>query len=577
MATYTFDAANDASTLEWLFTNGDGTTGNSGAATNRKWGFDVNETRSTGVGPLTGQSSAGYVYVEASSPGAFGDVYTMESPVIDLSTSFIDFSVYYSHRFSGSFGSLYIEGWNGTAWGVVLSYPGLTGSDATWKLANTDFAAYSNSTFKIRIRFTVDSGTAWHMDLGIDSISWNLTPRNAHVGPTSDTDATTNQISDADPNGTTVGITAFAVDPDVETITYSLTDNAGGRFTINSTTGVVTVANASLISWAVNTNHNITVRSTSADLTFTELIINIAVINDTPIPISPLSDINASENIINEICVNGDTVGIVAFAEDINFADTVTYSLDDNAGGRFAIGTSTGIVTVADAANIIHANATSHLIIVRATSTDTSTVTSNFSITVQKEILAQLASTTKFNSIKTTGQVRVKLGALPNGLSVLGHLILEEVIDFDDVTIVNGKMEFEKAGTYNATNCNIAEITNTSGGSITLNSNGSNFLINTGPNINVVTSSQLTFTGLVVGTEVRLYQGTNPQTATDVAGIENVTDSTYTIIHGAGGVNGYARIFSIGYDDIFLNLTPIPAEDTSIPIQQRVDRWYKNN
>ena len=46
--------------------------------------------------------------------------------------------------------------------------------------------------------------------------------------------------------GTAVGITAFASDADatLNGVTYSLSDNAGGRFAINATTGVVTVAGA---------------------------------------------------------------------------------------------------------------------------------------------------------------------------------------------------------------------------------------------------------------------------------------------------------------------------------------------
>src|SRR5439155_611495 len=46
--------------------------------------------------------------------------------------------------------------------------------------------------------------------------------------------------------GTLVGITAHASDADAtdNTVTYSLTDSAGGKFTINSSRGVVTVAAA---------------------------------------------------------------------------------------------------------------------------------------------------------------------------------------------------------------------------------------------------------------------------------------------------------------------------------------------
>ncbi len=66
------------------------------------------------------------------------------------------------------------------------------------------------------------------------------------VGSVSDTDATTNAVSENAAIGTTVGITASASDADATTnaITYSLVSSDGGRFTINSSTGVVTVAGA---------------------------------------------------------------------------------------------------------------------------------------------------------------------------------------------------------------------------------------------------------------------------------------------------------------------------------------------
>lgn len=42
--------------------------------------------------------------------------------------------------------------------------------------------------------------------------------------------------------GTAVGLTAYTTDPSGQAITYSLLNNAGGRFAINATTGVVSVA-----------------------------------------------------------------------------------------------------------------------------------------------------------------------------------------------------------------------------------------------------------------------------------------------------------------------------------------------
>ncbi|MFM7469199.1 MAG: cadherin domain-containing protein, partial [Vampirovibrionales bacterium] len=73
-------------------------------------------------------------------------------------------------------------------------------------------------------------------------------------------------VAENSANGTTVA-TFSGTDPDAgqtATLTYSLTNNAGGRFAINSSTGIVTVANSSLLDFESATTHNITVRVTDA-------------------------------------------------------------------------------------------------------------------------------------------------------------------------------------------------------------------------------------------------------------------------------------------------------------------------
>ncbi|GAA0655064.1 Ig-like domain-containing protein [Rheinheimera tangshanensis] len=82
-------------------------------------------------------------------------------------------------------------------------------------------------------------------------------------------------------NGTTVGITASSTDPD-GSVSYSLTDNAGGRFAVDSSTGVVTVLDGSLLDYETATSHNITVRATDGSL-FADQTFSIAVtdVDDT--------------------------------------------------------------------------------------------------------------------------------------------------------------------------------------------------------------------------------------------------------------------------------------------------------
>ena len=73
-------------------------------------------------------------------------------------------------------------------------------------------------------------------------------------------------------------------------------------------------------------------------------------------------------------------MGVTAFADDADGTDTVTYSLDDDAGGRFTIDTGTGVVTVAG--GIDREAAASYDITVRAASADGSSSTQTFTIAV---------------------------------------------------------------------------------------------------------------------------------------------------------------------------------------------------
>ena len=71
-------------------------------------------------------------------------------------------------------------------------------------------------------------------------------------------------------------------------------------------------------------------------------------------------------NTVAEDAIVGATVGVTALATDADVGATITYSLDDDAGGLFAIDANTGVVTVAAALD--YETATSHTITVLATS-----------------------------------------------------------------------------------------------------------------------------------------------------------------------------------------------------------------
>ncbi|UTW57670.1 cadherin domain-containing protein [Kordiimonas sp. SCSIO 12603] len=184
----------------------------------------------------------------------------------------------------------------------------------------------------------------------------------------------------------TVGITADYVDGtggatnQITPATYSLTNSAGGRFTIDSTTGVVSVASGANIDFETDQTHTITVRATTTDgrSATQDYIIQVNNLNDNTR--SAITDSNSAANTISEAATAGTVVGLTASATDGDGG--LEYSLTDNAGGRFTIDEDTGVVTVANGAVFDFASATSHTITVQVEDAAGETSVQNFSIAV---------------------------------------------------------------------------------------------------------------------------------------------------------------------------------------------------
>ncbi len=241
--------------------------------------------------------------------------------------------------------------------------------------------ANGDNIYEVRITVSDGNGGTGEQDLLVTVTDVN----EFAVSAITDSNGTVNAVSENAANGTVVGITAFATDADAtnSTVTYSLDSNSDGRFAINSTTGVVTVANGLLLDRESAASHNIIVRATSADLSSTTKQFTISVLDVNEFPVSAITDANGAVNAVNENAANGTVVGITAFASDADATtNTITYSLAANAGGRFAINSTTGVVTVANGLLLDRESAASHNIIVRATSADLSSTTKQFTISV---------------------------------------------------------------------------------------------------------------------------------------------------------------------------------------------------
>src|SRR5262249_815056 len=144
-----------------------------------------------------------------------------------------------------------------------------------------------------------------------------------------------------------VGVTAFASDADAttNTVSYALTNNAGGRFAINASTGVVTVAGA--IDREVDgPSLSITVRATSADGSTADQSFTIAVndVDETP-TITSGASFSVPENTTAVTTVTAtDPDSSAPF-------NTLTFSISGGAdAAKFSI-TSGGVLTFVSAPN----------------------------------------------------------------------------------------------------------------------------------------------------------------------------------------------------------------------------------
>jgi hypothetical protein len=86
----------------------------------------------------------------------------------------------------------------------------------------------------------------------------------------------------------------------------------------------------------------------------------------------------------------------------------------------------------------------------------------------------------------------------------------------------------------------------------------------------------LTLTGLVEGSEVRAYVGTDPATAAPLAGVETSTTEFAIDYTTAAGQAGFIVVFALGYQTVRIPIT-YPTTNSSIPVQQALDRVYSNS
>ncbi len=135
------------------------------------------------------------------------------------------------------------------------------------------------SSVQLKVTTTDQGGLSYSETLTIAVNDVNEAP-----GTLIDKDAASNTVSEMAAVGAVVGITASSLDPDAgDSLTYSLSNNPGGLFAVNSTTGVVTVAGG--LDYETATQHTITVRATDGSGGFSETDFTIQVGDATQVAV----------------------------------------------------------------------------------------------------------------------------------------------------------------------------------------------------------------------------------------------------------------------------------------------------
>ena len=242
------------------------------------------------------------------------------------------------------------------------------------RVSDASLLDYETATnHDVTIRVTDSAGNTYDESHTIHLYNENDTPTDMSISAST--------VAENAANSTVVG-TVSTTDQDAgETFTYALTNDQGGRFAIDTNTGVVTVADGSKLDYETRASHDITVRVTDSNgATYDEtMTINLTNVNETP------TDLKLTNVEIAEGAANGTVVGTAA-ATDADAGESFTYSLTDNAGGRFTVDGTTGEITVANGTLLDHESATSHDMTVRVTDGGDNTYDETYTIGVNDQV-----------------------------------------------------------------------------------------------------------------------------------------------------------------------------------------------
>jgi hypothetical protein len=138
---------------------------------------------------------------------------------------------------------------------------------------------------------------------------------------------------------------------------------------------------------------------------------------------------------------------------------------------------------------------------------------------------------------------------------------------------------------YTANNTSGSALFNNSGGPVTMSIAGGGdtptYRNSTGSSTLILNNISVTITGLKDNTEIRVFDNSTSNPQVELAGVENATDGTsnnrsFTFSLTAGTIVDIV-VINLTYENERIEAYTIPTSDTTLPIQQRIDRNYSNS
>ncbi|QRM56369.1 cadherin domain-containing protein [Sinorhizobium sp. BG8] len=176
--------------------------------------------------------------------------------------------------------------------------------------------------------FSVGNGT-WTATLtNIESITFNDGSLNIAETP-SNLSISKSKVAENSAKGTVVA-TVSAVDPNGDTLTYTLTNNAGGRFALVTKNGVTQLVVNGVLDHEASASYDVTIKVSDGINSQTKTFaIGVTDVNEAP------TDITLSKNSVAEDAKVGSTVAVLSATDPDG--DAISYSLSSNPGGFFEI------------------------------------------------------------------------------------------------------------------------------------------------------------------------------------------------------------------------------------------------